>query len=72
MAGRVVVRKGLIVVSRSLLSSRCQGVTKAVVTQANTPLGSKMVYDGEKRKPLHVTPELFSTFVKVCLLRFVC
>ncbi|XP_067089294.1 alpha-N-acetylneuraminide alpha-2,8-sialyltransferase [Osmerus mordax] len=49
---------------RSLLSSRCHGVTKAVVTQANTPLGSKMVYDGEKRKPLHVTPELFSTFVK--------
>ncbi|KAM6957164.1 alpha-2,8-sialyltransferase 8F [Aplochiton taeniatus] len=49
---------------RSLLSSRCHGVTKAVVTQANTPLGSKVVYDGEKRKPLKVTPELFGTFVK--------
>lgn len=50
---------------RSLLSSRCQGVSKSVVTQNNTPLGSKLVYDGEKRKPLQVTPELFSTFVKV-------
>ncbi|KAM9474264.1 alpha-N-acetylneuraminide alpha-2,8-sialyltransferase isoform 2-T2 [Salvelinus alpinus] len=50
---------------RSLLSNRCHGLTKAMVTQANTPLGSKVVYDGEKRKPLQVTPELFSTFAKV-------
>ncbi|XP_064844531.1 alpha-2,8-sialyltransferase 8F-like isoform X2 [Oncorhynchus masou masou] len=49
---------------RSLLSNRCHGLTKAMVTQANTPLGSKVVYDGEKRKPLQVTPELFSTFAK--------
>ncbi|XP_023867024.1 alpha-N-acetylneuraminide alpha-2,8-sialyltransferase isoform X2 [Salvelinus sp. IW2-2015] len=50
---------------RSLLSNRCHGLTKAMVTQANTPLGSKVVYDGEKRKHLQVTPELFSTFAKV-------
>lgn len=49
---------------RTLLNRWCQGVTKAVVTQVNTPLGSKLVYDGEKRKPLPVTPDLFSTFAK--------
>ncbi|KAM3863943.1 alpha-2,8-sialyltransferase 8F [Diretmus argenteus] len=49
---------------RSLLSGRCHGLTKAIITQANTPLGSKVVYDGEKRKPLQVTPEIFSTFAK--------
>ncbi|CAB1341658.1 unnamed protein product [Coregonus sp. 'balchen'] len=49
---------------RSLLRDKCHGLTKAMVTQANTPLGSKVVYDGEKRKPLQVTPELFSTFAK--------
>ncbi|KAM4598018.1 alpha-2,8-sialyltransferase 8F [Polymixia lowei] len=50
---------------RSLLSSKCYGLTKAIITQANTPVGSKVVYDGEKRKPLQVTPEIFSTFAKV-------
>ncbi|KAF7649604.1 hypothetical protein LDENG_00138980 [Lucifuga dentata] len=49
---------------RSLLSDRCRGPTKAIMTQSNTPVGSKIVYDGEKRKPLEVTPELFSTFAK--------
>ncbi|XP_071396173.1 alpha-2,8-sialyltransferase 8E [Centroberyx affinis] len=49
---------------RDLLSSDCHGLTKAIITQANTPLGSKVVYDGEKRKPLQVTPEIFSTFIK--------
>lgn len=49
---------------RALLSSRCHGVTKAVVTQSNTPLGSKVTYDGEKRKPLQVTPAIFSVFPK--------
>ncbi|KAL0992737.1 hypothetical protein UPYG_G00097700 [Umbra pygmaea] len=49
---------------RALLSNRCHGLTKAVVTKANTPVGSNIVYDGEKRKPLQVTPELFSTFAK--------
>ncbi|KAL2100867.1 hypothetical protein ACEWY4_002628 [Coilia grayii] len=49
---------------RALLSGKCHGATKAVVTQANTPLGSRVVYDGEKRKPLQVTPALFSVFPK--------
>ncbi|XP_030649610.1 alpha-2,8-sialyltransferase 8F isoform X2 [Chanos chanos] len=50
---------------RASLNSKCNGVSKAVVTQANTPLGSKITYDGEKRKPLQVSPALFSTFAKV-------
>ncbi|KAI7803830.1 alpha-2,8-sialyltransferase 8F [Triplophysa rosa] len=49
---------------RSLLSSKCHAVSKAVVTQSNTPLGSNVVYDGERRKPLQVTPALFSIFAK--------
>ncbi|XP_076000323.1 alpha-2,8-sialyltransferase 8F isoform X2 [Genypterus blacodes] len=49
---------------RSQLSSQCHAPTKAIVTQSNTPVGSKLVYDGERRKPLVVTPELFSTFAK--------
>ncbi|KAG9264272.1 alpha-2,8-sialyltransferase 8F-like [Astyanax mexicanus] len=49
---------------RSLLSSSCHAVSKAVVTQSNTPVGSKVVYDGEKTKPLQVTKALFSTFAK--------
>ncbi|KAG9337594.1 hypothetical protein JZ751_028445 [Albula glossodonta] len=46
---------------RSQLASKCHGLSKAIVTQANTPLESKIMYDGEKRKPLQVTPKLFST-----------
>uniref|UniRef100_A0A8C9YTK8 ST8 alpha-N-acetyl-neuraminide alpha-2,8-sialyltransferase 6 n=1 Tax=Sander lucioperca TaxID=283035 RepID=A0A8C9YTK8_SANLU len=49
---------------RSLLSSKCHGFDKAIITQANTPVGSKLVYDGEKKRTLQVTPEIFSTFVK--------
>ncbi|KAI1887241.1 hypothetical protein AGOR_G00187840 [Albula goreensis] len=49
---------------RSQLASKCHGLSKAIVTQANTPLESKIMYDGEKRKPLQVTPKLFSTFIK--------
>ncbi|KAL4659285.1 alpha-2,8-sialyltransferase 8F-like isoform X2 [Arapaima gigas] len=49
---------------RSQLKSKCDGISKAIITQANTPLGSKVIYDGEKRKPLQVTSKLLSTFVK--------
>uniref|UniRef100_UPI0037E710B8 alpha-2,8-sialyltransferase 8F-like n=1 Tax=Semicossyphus pulcher TaxID=241346 RepID=UPI0037E710B8 len=48
---------------RSQLSSKCNGFDKAIITQANTPVGHKIVYDGEKRT-LEVTPEIFSTFAK--------
>ncbi|XP_016397624.1 alpha-2,8-sialyltransferase 8F-like isoform X1 [Sinocyclocheilus rhinocerous] len=49
---------------RSLLSSKCHAVSKAVVTQNNTPLGSNVIYDGERRKPLHVTQALFNILAK--------
>lgn len=50
---------------RSQLSSKCHGFHKAILTQANTAVGSKLVYDGEKKRSLQVTPEIFSTFAKV-------
>ncbi|XP_074512406.1 alpha-2,8-sialyltransferase 8E-like [Sebastes fasciatus] len=49
---------------RSQLSSECHGSDKAIITQANTPVGSKIVYDGENKRTLQVNPEIFSTFVK--------
>ncbi|KAJ8344756.1 hypothetical protein SKAU_G00289490 [Synaphobranchus kaupii] len=49
---------------RSQLANKCRGVSTAIVTQKNTPLESKIFYDGEKRKPLQVTPKLYSTFAK--------
>ncbi|XP_059190870.1 alpha-2,8-sialyltransferase 8F-like [Centropristis striata] len=49
---------------RSELSSKCNGFDKAIITQANTPVGSKIVFDGQKKRSLEVTPEIFSTFAK--------
>ncbi|XP_068574990.1 alpha-2,8-sialyltransferase 8E [Cebidichthys violaceus] len=49
---------------RSQLSSKCHGFDKAIITQTNTPVGAKLVYDGEKKRTLQVTPEIFSTFAK--------
>ncbi|XP_035511211.1 alpha-2,8-sialyltransferase 8F-like [Morone saxatilis] len=49
---------------RSQLNSKCHGFDKAIISQANTPVGSKLVYDGEKKRTLQVTPEIFSTFAK--------
>lgn len=49
---------------RSHLRSKCNGFDKAIITQANTPIGSKLVYDGEKKRTLQVTPEIFNTFAK--------
>ncbi|CAJ1076248.1 Hypothetical predicted protein [Xyrichtys novacula] len=48
---------------KAQLKSECQGFDKAIITQANTPVGTKLVYDGEKRT-IQVTPEMFSTFTK--------
>nr|CAL91580.1 alpha 2,8-sialyltransferase ST8Sia VI [Tetraodon nigroviridis] len=49
---------------RAELSSRCQGFRKAVITQANTAVGSRIVYDGERKRSIQVSPEVFSTFAK--------
>ncbi|KAI4792299.1 hypothetical protein KUCAC02_033468 [Chaenocephalus aceratus] len=49
----------------SQLRSQCQGFDRAIITQANTPVGSTIVYARENnKKTLKVTPEIFSTFIK--------
>ncbi|KAM7371649.1 hypothetical protein PAMP_008867 [Pampus punctatissimus] len=49
---------------RSQLRSQCNGFDKIIITQANTPIGSKLVYNGENKRTLLVTPEIFNTFAK--------
>ncbi|XP_036003684.1 alpha-2,8-sialyltransferase 8F-like isoform X2 [Fundulus heteroclitus] len=49
---------------RFQLRNNCRGFDKAIITQTNTPVGSKIVYDGEKKRTLIVKPEIFSTFPK--------
>ncbi|XP_037545178.1 alpha-2,8-sialyltransferase 8F [Nematolebias whitei] len=49
---------------RSRLNTKCHGSEKALITQVNTPLGSKLVYDGERKRNLQVNQEIFSTFPK--------
>ncbi|XP_054907928.1 alpha-2,8-sialyltransferase 8F-like isoform X2 [Poeciliopsis prolifica] len=49
---------------RLQLNTKCHGLEKAIITQANTPVGTKLVYDGEKKRTLQVNPEIFSTFFK--------
>ncbi|CAN9505433.1 unnamed protein product [Ophioblennius macclurei] len=48
----------------SLLSSKCHGAEFAIVTQKNTPLGSKIVYSGKPKSTAKVTAHLFRTFPK--------
>ncbi|XP_029944906.1 alpha-2,8-sialyltransferase 8F-like [Salarias fasciatus] len=48
----------------SLLSSKCHGAENAIVTQNNTPLGSQIIYSGEPKRTIKVTPKWFSTFPK--------
>ncbi|KAK5884680.1 hypothetical protein CesoFtcFv8_018478 [Champsocephalus esox] len=48
----------------SQLRSQCQGFDRAIITQANTPVGSNIVYSAENNKTIEVTPGMFSTFIK--------
>ncbi|MEQ2285405.1 hypothetical protein AMECASPLE_031405 [Ameca splendens] len=50
---------------RSQLSTKCHGFEKATITQTNTPVGTKLVYDGDRKRTLQVNLEIFSTFYKV-------
>ncbi len=50
---------------RSQLSSKCNGSELAIITQANTAVETKIVYDGERKRSIQVTQEIFSTFIKV-------
>ncbi|KAF3833604.1 hypothetical protein F7725_024808 [Dissostichus mawsoni] len=54
----------IIVDNGSQLRSQCQGFDRAIITQANTPVGSNIVYSAESKRTLMVTPGIFSTFIK--------
>ncbi|KAJ0001108.1 hypothetical protein NQD34_006128 [Periophthalmus magnuspinnatus] len=49
---------------RSQLTSRCDGFHKAIISQTNTPLGTRLIYDGEKKKSIQINKDLFNTFLK--------
>uniref|UniRef100_A0A3Q3J4I6 ST8 alpha-N-acetyl-neuraminide alpha-2,8-sialyltransferase 6 n=1 Tax=Monopterus albus TaxID=43700 RepID=A0A3Q3J4I6_MONAL len=49
---------------RSQLNGKCNGFDKAIITQANTPVGKELRFNGEKKRILKVTPEIFSIFAK--------
>uniref|UniRef100_A0A8C7WWZ5 ST8 alpha-N-acetyl-neuraminide alpha-2,8-sialyltransferase 6 n=1 Tax=Oryzias sinensis TaxID=183150 RepID=A0A8C7WWZ5_9TELE len=49
---------------RSQLNSKCHGLEKAIITQANTPQGTKLVYDADRKRTLVVNAEVFNTFIK--------
>ncbi|XP_016529814.1 alpha-2,8-sialyltransferase 8F-like isoform X2 [Poecilia formosa] len=49
---------------RTWLSLKCSGLENAIITQKNTPLGSKIVYDAERRHHVKVNSLMFATFVK--------
>ncbi|XP_077351750.1 alpha-2,8-sialyltransferase 8E-like isoform X2 [Festucalex cinctus] len=46
----------------SRLSSSCRGFEKAIITQANTPVGTKIVYEAESTKTLREHPFSNKTF----------
>ncbi|XP_072298398.1 alpha-2,8-sialyltransferase 8F-like [Eucyclogobius newberryi] len=48
---------------QSKLSFKCNGFNDGIITQANTPLMSVLVYDGDKTT-VNVTEEMFNTFAK--------
>lgn len=57
---------------RTDLRLKCNGIDKAIITKNNTPVGLKLVYDGEKKRTLQVNKELFGIFTKVGFFVFVC
>ncbi|KAK0131709.1 Alpha-2,8-sialyltransferase 8F [Merluccius polli] len=49
---------------RALLRSSCDAVNNAIVTQENTPTGTKVVYDGDPKRSMVVNTAIFNTFPK--------
>ncbi|CAK6968817.1 alpha-2%2C8-sialyltransferase 8F-like [Scomber scombrus] len=49
---------------RSRLRRKCNGFDTAIITQENTRIGTKLVYDGDEKKTLKVTREIFHVFAK--------
>ncbi|KAM4716671.1 alpha-2,8-sialyltransferase 8F-like [Anableps anableps] len=50
---------------RIQLNLKVNGTENAIVTQKNTPVGSKLNMDGNKKSPFEVKSEHFATFQKV-------
>ncbi|KAM4717025.1 alpha-2,8-sialyltransferase 8E-like [Anableps anableps] len=46
------------------LSQKCNGLENFIITQKNTPLGEKLVYDGQKTHTVKVNSKHFAPFVK--------
>ncbi|XP_019213242.1 alpha-2,8-sialyltransferase 8F isoform X1 [Oreochromis niloticus] len=49
---------------RDNLRVKCNGFDNAIITQNNTPLGSNIVYSGEKKRTLQVKLDFFDLFSK--------
>ncbi|KAG7334812.1 hypothetical protein KOW79_001408 [Hemibagrus wyckioides] len=49
---------------RSLLSNKCNAISAAVVTQHNSPTGTNITFDADRKKILEVTPALYNLFPK--------
>ncbi|XP_035766835.1 alpha-2,8-sialyltransferase 8F-like [Neolamprologus brichardi] len=49
---------------RANLSVTCNGFDNAIMTQNNTPIGSNIVYSGEKKNTLQVNKDFFNLFLK--------
>uniref|UniRef100_A0A3B3THR2 ST8 alpha-N-acetyl-neuraminide alpha-2,8-sialyltransferase 6 n=1 Tax=Poecilia latipinna TaxID=48699 RepID=A0A3B3THR2_9TELE len=49
---------------RTELSLKCNGLENAIITQKNTPLGSKIDFDGNNWRSVKVDSETFATFTK--------
>lgn len=46
------------------LKANVNGFDEAIITQTNTPVGSKIVYDGERSRTLNVSQTIFNLFPK--------
>ncbi|KAK3553149.1 hypothetical protein QTP86_031726 [Hemibagrus guttatus] len=50
--------------AKSLLGNKCNAISAAVVTQRNSPTGTNITFDADKKKILEVTPALYNLFPK--------
>ncbi|XP_024128646.1 alpha-2,8-sialyltransferase 8F [Oryzias melastigma] len=49
---------------RSQLNTKCNALENAIITQANTPKGTKILFDGDKKTNMAVNEEIFGTLIK--------
>ncbi|KAF4092988.1 hypothetical protein AMELA_G00027110 [Ameiurus melas] len=49
---------------RSFLNYKCNAISNATVTQANSLAGTTFIYDGDTKRKMEVTPDLFNLFPK--------